>query len=305
MLDGALEELRRYETDAERPGDLIAWLEPLLSDRVDLAPDARAVVQAFGKGSLTFSRARLTLDALWADLKDDPEVRLKRDLWDGLLREAYGEEVGKDSLFLQHTYLTIVVKTVAARVLDLPVSDPERLLSGRALADEGILGAVEADFFDWPLKRAEGADLVRQVAVETARFRLIDVETDVLKVLYESLVDPEERHDLGEYYTPDWLAGRVVAEAVDAPLTQRVLDLACGSGTFLFHALRRLIAAGRQAGWTERRIVERCADQVRGLDVHPVAVTLARVTWLLALGMLLRAGPAKLTVPVFLGDAMQ
>jgi hypothetical protein len=41
------------------------------------------------------------------------------------------------------------------------------------------------------------------------------------------------------------------------------------------------------------------------LDVHPVAVTLARVTWLLAMGKLLRAGPSRLTVPVFLGDAMQ
>jgi hypothetical protein len=221
LIDGALTELRRYETDPERPNELMAWLEPLLSERVGLAPEARAVAQAFGKGSLTFSRARLTLDSLWADLNADPEVRLKRDLWDGLLREAYGEEVGEDSLFLQHTYLAIVVKTIANRVLDLPVSDPERLLSGRALADEGILGAVEADFFDWPLKRPAGADLVRQVAAETARFSLTDVETDVLKVLYESLVDPDERHDLGEYYTPDWLAGRVVAQAVDAPLTQR------------------------------------------------------------------------------------
>ena len=44
---------------------------------------------------------------------------------------------------------------------------------------------------------------------------------------------------------------------------------------------------------------------MRGLDVHPVAVTLARVTWLLALGDLVRDRPAKLTVPVFLGDAMQ
>ena len=305
LVESALTELRRYETDPERPGELMAWLEPLLSEQVGLTPEARAVAQAFGKGSLTFSRARLTLDALWVDLNSDPEVCLKRDLWDGLLREAYGEEVGDDSLFLQHTYLAIVVKTIAARVLDLPVSDPERLLSGRTLTDEGILGAVEADFFDWPLKRSAGADLVRQVAAETARFSLTDVETDVLKVLYESLVDPEERHDLGEYYTPDWLAGRVVAQAMDAPLTQRVLDPACGSGTFLFHALRRLIDAGREAGWTERRIVECCANQVRGLDVHPVAVTLARVTWLLALGPLLRAGPSRLTVPVFLGDAMQ
>jgi hypothetical protein len=27
-----------------------------------------------------------------------------------------------------------------------------------------------------------------------------------------------------------------------------------------------------------------CVEQVRGLDVHPVAVIIARVTWLLALG---------------------
>ena len=39
--------------------------------------------------------------------------------------------------------------------------------------------------------------------------------------------------------------------------------------------------------------------------MHPVAVTLARVTWLLALGDLVADRPAKLTVPVFLGDAMQ
>jgi hypothetical protein len=56
LIEGALTELRRYETDPERPNELMAWLEPLLSDQVGLAPEARAVAQAFGKGSLTFSR---------------------------------------------------------------------------------------------------------------------------------------------------------------------------------------------------------------------------------------------------------
>lgn len=58
MVDGALKELRRYATDPARPGELMAWLEPLLSDQADLLPEARAVAQAFGRGSLTFSRAR-------------------------------------------------------------------------------------------------------------------------------------------------------------------------------------------------------------------------------------------------------
>ncbi len=300
-----LQELARHQTDAERPDELMAWLEPLLSERPDLLPEPRAVAQAFGRASLTFGRARLELDRLWAALAADPEVRLKRDLWDGLLREAYGAPVGEDALFLQHTYLAIVVKAIAARVLDLPVDDAQRLLSGEALREADILGAVEADFFDWPLRHPDGAALVRQVAAGAARFRLRDVETDVLKILYENLVDPEQRHDLGEYYTPDWLAARVVAEAVDDPLAQRVLDPACGSGTFLFHAVRRLVAAGEAAGWPAPRILVACADQVRGLDVHPVAVTLARVTWLLALGRLVEERAGTLTVPVFLGDAMQ
>jgi SAM-dependent methyltransferase len=300
-----LHEIARYETDPDRPDELMAWLELLVSDKPDLMPQPRAVVQAFGRNSMAFGRARLVLQAMWDAVGNDPEVRLKRDLWHRLLAEAYGDEVGEDPLFLQHTYLTIVVKAIAARVLDLPVDNATDLLAGRALADEGIIGAVEADFFDWPLKHPAGEELIRDVAQQTARFRLRDVEADVLKILYESLVDPEQRHDLGEYYTPDWLAGRIVTATIDNPLKLRVLDPACGSGTFLFHAVRHLIAAGRKAKWSGKRILEACEANVRGLDVHPVAVTLARVTWLLALGKLVEDRPSKLSVPVFLGDAMQ
>lgn len=305
LIGGTLSEFARYKTDPERPEELLAWLEPLLSDKPDLAPEPRVMAQSFGRSSPTFGRSRAILESLWSELESDPEVRLKRDLWDGLLSEAYGEKIGEDSLFLQHTYLTIVVKSIAARVLELPVGDPARLLSGQDLADLGILGAVEADFFDWPLKLPAGGDLVRRIAAQVERFRLRDVEADVLKTLYESLVDPEQRHDLGEYYTPDWLAGRVIAQAVDTPLTQRIIDLSCGSGTFLFHGVRHLIAAGRRAGWPAGEILAACAENVRGLDLHPVAVTLARVTWLLALGDLVRDRSARLSVPVFLGDAMQ
>jgi hypothetical protein len=53
MVDGTLTELRRYETDPEKPSELMAWLQPLLSEAAGLAPEARAVAQAFGRGSLT------------------------------------------------------------------------------------------------------------------------------------------------------------------------------------------------------------------------------------------------------------
>jgi hypothetical protein len=305
LRDGRLVELARYDTDPEAPDALLAWLEPALSDRDDLVPDALRVRRELGRESLTWARARTTLEALWQKLHEHPEVAVKRGLWDGLLREAYGAEVGDDPLFLQHTYLTIVAKTLAARVLDLPADDPAAILSGRALREAGILGAVESDFFDWLLLDPQGADLVARVARQVRRFRLHDLEVDVLKALYESLIDPAQRHDLGEYYTPDWLAARMVREVVSNPLAVRVLDPACGSGTFLFHAIRAVMRAADEAGLPPAQAVREAALRVRGLDVHPVAVIIARVTWLLALGDAVREREGDLHVPVYLGDALQ
>jgi SAM-dependent methyltransferase len=137
------------------------------------------------------------------------------------------------------------------------------------------------------------------------RFRLAEVESDVLKILYESLIDREERHGLGEYYTPDWLAAKMVRRAVDRPLEQRVLDPGCGSGTFLFHAIRNFLAEAEDAAMPpERRAAEACAH-IAGTDIHPVAVIIARVTYLLALAPALSRRSGALSIPVYLGDAMQ
>jgi hypothetical protein len=50
LVEGALTELGRYETDPERPNELMAWLEPLLSERVGLAPEAKGGCSGFWEG---------------------------------------------------------------------------------------------------------------------------------------------------------------------------------------------------------------------------------------------------------------
>jgi hypothetical protein len=137
-------EIGRHATNRSDPGALLAWLEPALANRDDLTPDPLTVERELGRSSLSFGRARGVLERLWNELRAHSEVFLKRQLWDGLLREAYGTAVGDDALFLQHTYLTIVAKTIAARVLDLPANDAAAILSGRALDDEGIQSAARA-----------------------------------------------------------------------------------------------------------------------------------------------------------------
>ena len=294
-------------TDPSAPHDLLAWLQGAVAVGDSLLPDPDTITREFGRNSLAARRALDDLGRLWTALGATPEARLKRELWENLLGLAYGAQVSDDALFLQHTYLAVVAKAIAwAALIESPAQDAEALLHGAAFTDAGISGQSEPDFFDWPLADAAGRDLVLRISRHVNRFRLQDIRMDILKALYESLIDPETRHDLGEYYTPDWLAARMVAAAVDAPLEQRVMDPACGSGTFLFHLVRAVLAAAEAAGLSPAAAARKAVEKVAGIDIHPVAVIFARVTYLLALMPALRQEhPGDIALPVYLGNALQ
>ena len=307
LRDDHVEKVNVHYTNPQTPRELLIWLQSVVATGDDLPPDPHTITREFGRESLAARRALDTLSTLWEQLRKTPEAGLKRALWERLLGLAYGDEVGDDGLFLQHTYLVIVAKAVAWRaMIDAPPADATALLHGSEFSDLGIIGQNEPDFFDWMLTAEKGADLVMRTERQVARFRLQDIRVDILKALYESLIDPETRHDLGEYYTPDWLAARMVAATVDKPLEQRVMDPACGSGTFLFHAVRAVLGAAKASGLSEAEATRCAAANIAGIDVHPVAVIIARATYLLALMPALRAEhPGNVTVPVYLGDALQ
>ncbi|EQD40976.1 BseRI endonuclease, partial [mine drainage metagenome] len=99
---------------------------------------------------------------------------------------------------------------------------------------------------------------------------------------------------------------KIVQDLVTDPLQQRVLDPACGSGTFLFHAVRRRLDAAETAGIGNAEALTGVTEAIYGIDIHPVAVILARVTYLLAMGSRrLQGDRGELTIPVYLGDSLQ
>ena len=111
---------------------------------------------------------------------------------------------------------------------------------------------------------------------------------------------------MGEYDTPDWLAERMIEEALSDPAEEKVLDPALGSGTFLFHAARRHMEAAEASGASVAESIKSVTNSVFGLDLHPVAVSLAQTTYLLAIGrerLVQRTDPVN--IPVYLGDSMR
>ena len=307
LREGITVEVGACRTDPEKPRELLLWLQGAVALGEELLPDPHTIAAEFGRGSLAARRALDSLRECWARVAGLPDAQLKRELWNRLLSLAYGAEVGDDDLFLQHTYLVVVAKAVASSAMaGAQTGGAAALLHGAAFSDLGIAGQSEPDFFDWILDAAGGPELVMRIARQVNRFRLRDIRVDILKALYESLIDPETRHDLGEYYTPDWLAARVVRAAVEKPLEQRAMDPACGSGTFLFHAVRAVLDAAAASGLPAAEAVRRATEQVAGIEIHPVAVIFARVTYLLALMPALRQGrPGSVALPVYLGDALQ
>jgi hypothetical protein len=305
LSSGQLVQVKETILDPDKAEIFLAWLDGVVALRASLLPDPLTIRAELGHESIAYRRVDRDLRALWSRLSAHPAEALKRQLWADLLQLVYGREVESDALWFQHSYLVIVAKCIALAVMDLREDDPKRLLSGEAFTAAGIGGAVESDFFDWVVADPEGETLVQRIMAHVRRFRLREVESDVLKILYESLIDRDERHGLGEYYTPDWLAAKVVRHAVDRPLEQRVLDPACGSGTFLFHSVRNLLGEAEEAGMPQNARAAEACTLVAGTDIHPVAVIIARVTYLLALAPALAGRSGGLSIPVYLGDAMQ
>ena len=303
-----LRELTRHETRKDRPRNLVAWLEGVVSVQDRLPANALNIVNELGRESTAFARVSARLADAWNAVRLSPEAQLKRQLWARHLGSVYGDETSltqDDSLWLQHTYLVTVAKAIAAGAMGFQGVTPHELLDGSRFERAGVRGAVEDDFFGWVLDAPDGPRIVQLLVEHASRFDLGDIQVDLLKVLYESLIDPAQRHDLGEYYTPDWLATKVVRNTVRHAATERVLDPSCGSGTFLFQALRLKRAALETQGVAVEDMAARLADQVFGFDVHPVAVIFARVTYLLGLGPALTDRRGAIVVPVFLGDALQ
>jgi hypothetical protein len=310
-IDGILHEATRHAAAAGAAGAsaLLSWLEGVLATKQGVRPTPGEIAQRLGADSSSHALDYATLSALYADSKDQPTVQLKRELWADLLRSALGTQfTNDDALFLEHTLLVNSAEIIAHLVLGLDVTgmSPATLLSGDHFARAGLHGVVDRDFFDWILEVPGGEGFISSLARRLARFDWSAVEHDVLKVLYESVIPSATRKALGEYYTPDWLAYEIVQQAVTDPLHQRVLDPSCGSGSFLFYAVRRYMSAADEAGLSLQESMHQVSSRIIGIDLHPVAVALARVTYLLALGRdrLNAEDRGELSVPVYLGDSL-
>lgn len=231
-------------------------------------------------------------------------------------------------IFVLHTYYSILIKLIAVFIMENVKEKTEiyNSFKSSSLEDKrsmiksmedgtifrrlGITNFLEGDFFAWYLNEWDESSAAAILEMQEC---LCDYEPstpslmpesvrDLLKTLYERLLPKQIRHDLGEFYTPDWLAQYTINSS-GFQSSDKILDPTCGSGTFLVLCIKEKINQ-LQDSMTPEALLNHILSHVYGFDLNPLAVIASRTNYLLALGDLLEYANGDIEIPVYLSDAI-
>ncbi len=142
-----------------------------------------------------------------------------------------------------------------------------------------------SELFDW--YRMDEKMLLRALLVLNA-FNLEGIDTDIIGAVYGRYLD-EGKHEQGRYYTPKALVTRMLdlaGWAGDEIVGRRIADLACGSGSFLVEACRRLVDTFRNRDGRIPKAklgpaLEEVQRSLHGIEINPFACYLAETNLLI------------------------
>jgi len=285
------------------------------------------------KAQTFFSQWKILFGEVCGYDVDNPSEKIRK------LAEFYQVSVRNpkpaELLFAVHTYYALFMKLLAAEIvaffhkLPTPLQkmmqattsnklkrEMDDLEAGSIFRHLNITNFLEGDLFAWyngvwtePIEK-----LVREMVTRLDDYNPGTLSEDpagsrdLLKKLYQQLFPKSVRHDLGEYYTPDWLAEHVLNElgCIGDP-DKRLLDPACGSGTFLVMAINRIRQWYDQnrenRRFDEGELCRKILSNVIGFDLNPLAVMAARTNYLIAIRDLI-GRVERVEIPVYLCDSI-
>lgn len=137
------------------------------------------------------------------------------------------------------------------------------------------------------------ATAVAKLLLSVLKFDFSQVNNvDLLGGLYQNYFDEDTRKALGEFYTPagvvELILDRVEYASGNGIADKRLVDPACGSGTFLSDAIDRYLDdVKRQANgnpdWQDALETLCLEPRIVGFDVHPFAVLMAQISFTLSI----------------------
>ena len=102
---------------------------------------------------------------------------------------------------------------------------------------------------------------VSSLLEDLENYNLDQFDHDIIGELYEEIIPPDERHSLGQYYTPEQIVELIIGLTVESA-DDTILDPGCGSGGFLVGAYNKIDSLSNSKGH------EAILDQIYGVDIN-------------------------------------
>lgn len=308
-----LREFSQLDLTTSDPNDALLWFDAYLFSKNDIKPTAKDLNIRFGPSSPTYSIIIKELEELYEEIKDESETNLKLELWYKNLSIVYGQQPKLPS-FLDHTYLVTLVKLIVYNRVKEGLPDDDIIsdvINGSYFRSFGIMNLIEEDYFSWILHERilnRVTKICKSLLNELFYYNFLEIGEDLFREIYQYIVNPSERHRTGEFYTPDWLSKIVLDETIsywniNKKGIPRILDPACGSGTFITNSIK-IFKGKLLENKSPEEVLESLLTNVCGMDINPIAVTISRANYLLILRELL-SERKEITIPIFLSDSIR
>jgi len=275
-------------------------------------------------------------------------IKIYKNIWRRNMELLYGKEVlekikgNLDKLFVELTIYTVLLKVLGSTILEAILGGGQYTIPIK-LAREGYKAAVrlfwcrkvltryninylfERDEYDWIFSPDIAKELNEFFKDIGKKLLEIDwsgsISLDLLKRVYQNVVDKNLCKQLGEFYTPDWLAKlitwrslhilvhnsvpkEILIKDIDAKLVELIdefyrrykripsfIDPTCGSFTFGVQYINALLRwySTKKPQIHPAYFIDMLLQNVMGIDLNPVAVITAKVNYLLQIYHLLLA----------------
>jgi len=222
---------------------------------------------------------------------------------------AFASQIGreiKDEKFLNRVFAVETASLVLSRILFVRYAEDYELVS-RKISNGGIpafrafytnikedyswllkcafqdgkaiySNLFEESIFDWA-QETDGqlASLLERIFFRLNAFDFKKVTADILGNLYATFLSRKDRKNLGEYYTPRQVARYLLKACKFQEHMDKLIDPACGSGSFLIEALQQSIEEQIKRGTVEQAAISGAIDLVCGLDINVFASFIAQL----------------------------
>lgn len=263
------------------------------------------------------SEFRNVVDIAFADR---PEYgSMISSLWQNFVGNFENNEsqVFNRDTYANELYMVTLAKLLCANILNGSiVRDGEDIirdiLNGQWFRAMGFVNLVEYDYFGW-LNEAPYINRIVTIATRMQNdlaaydYSVIATE-DLFGPLVAQLADKDRRLLLGQEYTPQWLARKIVSHTIQSlPPGEfpNFVDMCCGSGVFVVETINQTITRyDIVPDNCSPDLMRQLTNSIVGFDVDPLAVLLSKLNWAMVMRSFIPYAEADFVIPIYHADSL-